>query len=403
MQKNSRHAHFSALLGVLFFLTPFFAFAQEFTNYAIQGILGRDGILGVEEHFTFDFGKEGSHGVMREIPLWTGGAKPSPITFHMISVSDKEGIPYKHDASSGGNVALVRIGDKDVVLSGSHYYDLRYTLSGVATDHELKWQIITPVKETMGRFQADLYFTMPVPVITSTSSCAFVPNRFNNVCRVQQLIKDDKLYGYRVSAEHLSKEGIVLSVKYPKGLITPPLVATRDTPKEFPKYLWYLGYGTLFFVLLALVLWYERAHIMKWREERKKPVVLPDTYSYLARAVAQAGHIAPKDIIATTTDLVARGYLTLTPIANPVGEFEFIDYAIEVSTDEFPVGSEGALLDDIRTRGGIRSLDTWLRDVSNGQAATIEAAAKMEVEGVILLHSDEQLPDLPGFRSERFL
>lgn len=381
-------------------MLPFFVHAQEFPNYAIQAILARDGTLGIEEHFTFDYGQEGNHGVLREVPLFTPGKNASPLTFHFISVADKAGVPYKHDASGGGNVALIRVGDKDVVLTGPHYYDLRYSLSGAATENTLRWQITTPVKEVVKKFQADVYFTIPVPPVTATGTCAFVPQRGGRECVLTPLIKEDKLYGYRISAENVSKEGVVLQLQYPRGLVEPPKVITRDTPKEFPKYVWPALLGIVFLVLLAVILWHYREHIKRWQVERKKPVHFPDTYSYLARAMAQNGHIVPKDIIATVTDLTARGYIILAPIAHPVGEYEFIDYALNIPELEFPLGSEGALLRSFE--GGVDSFDGWLRDDLQKHILLIEDAARKEIEHVVLLRSDETLPDLPGFKSERY-
>lgn len=403
MQKNNCHSSIVALLGIIFFVLPIFVYAQEFTNFAAQAILGRDGTLGVEEHFTFDFGTIGGHGVLRELPLLYGGKNPLQISFHMISAADKDGVPYKHDATGGGNIALMRVGDKDIIQKGSHYYDLRYTLSGLASDHALRWQITTPVKEMMKKFQADVYFTMPVPPITATGTCEYIPNRTNRNCSLQSLIKEGKLYGFRVSAENVSREGIIMEISYPKGLISPPVIEAHEAPKQFPKYIWPSLVILVFFGLLSFVLWKKRDAIARWREERKKPVVIPDTYSYLARAMSSAGYIAPKDVIATVVDLTARGYVTLSPIAHPVGEFEFIDYALLASSVNLPEGSEGKLLEIIIASSGISSLDTWLHSTYAEHRAEIEEAARNEVIGVVLLQSDEKLPDLPGFKSERFI
>lgn len=383
-------------------LLPVLAHAQDFSGFSARAIVGRDGTLGVEEHFVFDFDAKGSHGVVREIPLISSGKTDAPLIFHFISVTDKSGVPYKAEVSSGGNIALVKIGDQDTLVQGSHYYDLRYTLSGVADDHTLRWQVFTPIKESIGKLQADLYFPIPIPDVAATATCMFVPNRGERTCVPEPLVKDKRLYGYRISAEHISKDGLVLSVNYPRGLIVPPEVDTRDTAYKMPAYMWYVIAVLAFGVLLAGVLWRYRTHIAHWREERKKPVVFPDTYSYLARAIAQSGHVTPRDIIASIADLTARGYIVLSPIAHPVGEFEFIDYALVVPVADLPQGSEGALLDIIVTREGIASLNSWLSGALADHLPAIEEAARREVEGFVLLKSDETLPDLPGFKSERF-
>jgi hypothetical protein len=402
MQQNERNKKISIVASIIFLCLPVLSYAQDFSGFAVQAMLGRDGTLGIEEHFIFEPTDSGYHGVVREIPLFSSGKDPHAITFHMVSVSDKTYHPYKYDASSGGNVALVKIGDPDVILKGSHYYDFRYTLSGLATNNSLRWQIITPVIEPIKKFQADLYFPLPVPVVTATSSCAYIPDRTGRGCTVQPLVKDAKLYGYRISAENVVKDGLMLEVHYPRGLVEPPLVKTHDAPWHVPAYVWYLFSFILFFSILSYILWHFRVHIVKWREERKKPVVLPDTYAYLSRAAAAGRPIAPRDILATIADLTARGYIELSPIAHPVGEFEFIDYALNVPTADLPGGAEGVLLEIITEHGGISSLNEWLKKDYAEDLPRISLAAQKEVEGVVLLHSDEPLPDLPGFKSERF-
>ena len=200
MLKNNQSRRLCALFGGMLLLVPVFVHAQEFSGFSVRAIVGRDGTVGVEEHFVFDFGAAGSHGVVREIPLISSGKTKTPIDFHFISVSDKTGIPYKAEVSSGGNIALVKIGDRDMLVRGSHYYDLRYTLSGIADDHALRWQIFTPIKESIGKIQADLYFPIPIPDITATATCMFVPNRGGRSCVAEPLAKEKRLYGYRISA-----------------------------------------------------------------------------------------------------------------------------------------------------------------------------------------------------------
>ncbi|HXK38086.1 MAG TPA: DUF2207 domain-containing protein [Candidatus Paceibacterota bacterium] len=402
MLKNKIISTGAVFWSTLLFVFPIFVHAAEFPNYAVQAILGRDGLLGVEEHFTFDFGVDGNHGVIREIPLLSGGKSGAPITFHMLSVANKAGLPYKFDASSGGNVALVRIGDKDVILKGPHYYDFRYTLNGLATNTGLRWQITTPVKEVMKKFQADIYFSIPVPPVTATGTCSFTPGRTSGGCLLKPLIKDDKLYGFRLNIDNLTKDGVVVEISYPRGLVELPAVTTRDTPRALPQYMWYILATLVFTVLLAALLWKNRKYIADWRAERKKPVLFPDAYSYLTRAVAGHGYISKKDIIAAITDLTARGYLTLSPIPHPVGEYEFIDYALQVPVLELPAGAEGALLSVIMESSGIASLDDWLTKDFAQHRENIEEAARSEIEGIVLLRSDEPLPDLPGFKSERY-
>ncbi len=382
-------------------MLPSFAFAGEFTSFAAQAMLGRDGTIGVEEHLIFDFGKSGSHGIIREIPLYVGPFDRSIATMHMLFVGDKTGTPYHYDASSGGNVGVIRIGDKDTLLTDKHYFDVRYVLNGLASEQRLRWQVMSPVSEQINAFRSDIYFPVPIPPVTATGTCAFVPDRMHHTCALQSLIKDGRLYGFRVSADKVVKEGVLMDITYPRGLIQLPVVHTIDTKQKTPIVVWYLLISVLFAGLLSLVLWYHRGRILEWIDERKKPAVLPDLYSYVARAVAAEGRVTKRAVISTIVDLSARGYLNLSPIAHPVGEFEFIDYDIEVVADTEMEGTEGVLLSLLRDSSG-RSLDTILHTDFDHVAEALKLAAESEIAGIILLKSDERLPDLPGFKSERF-
>lgn len=359
------------------------AVEQNYAAFSVKALLTQTGSLSVNEQFIFDYGITEKHGIIRTIPLiLTEGGRT--FLFDAISVTDKNSSPYKYEISKGGNIATIKIGNPALVLTGTHYYDVKYTLNHVGSASEATWKIVTPMKENIERFQADFYLPVPVPVQTSTSTCGFDPD--SGRCVVIPLSKSGLVAGYRISANNLKGQGITLTVKYPFGLVTE--VKQTGYSKKFVAgaLVVLFGFGWGVFLL------YKRKNKIKKMVIRllskKKDA---EEYSYLSRAVAYRNEITERDVLATLCDLEERGYILLTPTSETETE-----YKIERTAEDLPPGPEALLISTLGEDPVL--LSHWYTELYPKIKDEILHAAETEVQGVVLTGESHSMPSLRNFK-----
>lgn len=382
-------------MGVCLVAFPFFAFAavDEYSAFSVRGVLGKDGALSVDEQFIYDYGNQPRHGLYRNIPLIL---HEDGLNFDIqsVAVTNQDGTPYQHETAGGGNIAQIKIGSPNITLTGTHYYNLTYTLVGIGGLQNTEWRIANPMKEHIAKFQADIFFPLPIPQQLATGTCAFLPDRNNSGCKLEPLLKKEYVLGYRIAAENINEEEITVTVGYPKGLISPRIDAQKQT--KAPRYLMPVLLISVILLFTSGALWFFRKDIMHWLHERKKPIVHPGEYSYLTRAIAYNNKIARNDVVATIADLAERGYLMITPYAHPVGLNEFVDYSVEVLDRDTLKGAEAALVAVMDEN--ISSLADWITKEYPSHAERIVAAATSELENIRLLKDEGDIPWPMGFK-----
>jgi hypothetical protein len=338
--------------------------------------------LSINEEFIFDYALSPRRGIIRSIPLVLD-EHGRHFTLSSLSVTDKAATPYPFEHVSGGNIATIKVGDPTKALTGTHYYDIKYTLKNVAGETDLKWTILSPVREPIRKFQADIYFPIPVPEQTATATCAFAP--IGGECIVFPLSKSGLTAGYRIATEMIKGQSITVALRYPQNLIIPENQKTRGT-------------SSISFLSVALVsgvfgsvtyyTWTHRSRLLRIISRfitRSSP---RESFSYLVRAYAVKNTLEKEDIVATVADLIERGYLG----ANPRGEH---DYVIFHASEDRPEGAEGYLY-TLFSQDGI-SLAEWLSGEFDQQKSILEGYVQKELLGVTLHGEDESLPTLKNF------
>ncbi len=126
-------------------LAPGSVFASEVVHTFTSHIeINKNGSADVQEEIVYDFGDTKKHGILREIPLLyqsAGDEFSHNVEITSISITDghHNTIPAQYDQVGRGNVAVLKIGDAEKLLTGTQLYVIRYTLwgavdSGVPSD-----------------------------------------------------------------------------------------------------------------------------------------------------------------------------------------------------------------------------------------------------------------------------
>ena len=133
----------AALLAVLVLASPASGAVEDgrITDYRVELSPVPTGDLRVREVITYDFGPYRRHGIYRVIPLQS--TWPADTDYNRVwkltdlTVTQDGEKAEVTEESDNGNLG-VRVGDEDTEITGSHVYDLTYTVKGGFLDQSGK-------------------------------------------------------------------------------------------------------------------------------------------------------------------------------------------------------------------------------------------------------------------------
>ena len=124
-------ASVSLVAAAFLWLAPSAVAAESIAAYDIQAEVTAEGSLDVRERITYDFGADERRGIFRTLPLWSelpdGSRWLHPPTVQGVTV---DGQAATYVVSDDGTFVEVRIGDPDVTITGTHVYEITYTVQG---------------------------------------------------------------------------------------------------------------------------------------------------------------------------------------------------------------------------------------------------------------------------------
>jgi uncharacterized membrane protein YgcG len=152
MKRYLRHVFaFAVLVAVLITssIGPRRTAAQEdwvIRSFDARYIIEESGAVGITEEITVDFGSEQRHGIFRDIRVRQKYDDDSNRLYNITGISVTDGLlPVQFETSEEGADLRIKIGDPDVLVSGSQRYVISYTLNGALNpfdDHdELYWNV----------------------------------------------------------------------------------------------------------------------------------------------------------------------------------------------------------------------------------------------------------------------
>lgn len=393
--RNAPSIILSNFIWIFLLICPVFSYAynDNYPAFSTSGFLTKDGSLLVSEEFIFDFGDNPRHGIYRTMPLASDNSKRW-YEMKNLEVRDQNKQELTFESETTGNMANVKIGNPNITLTGTHYYNVRYSLTNVGSDTEIDWRVLNPLREPIGKFEAKLYFPVLMRQGIASSTCNFIPQSPGGECVVRPIIKGDRVMGFVLDTNNLSNSEVHLNVKYPRGIVISNFVE-KDNSIQYKKYI-IITISILLVSIIAFVIYKFRNKIKSIYINLNKHAISPDEYSYLERAIYYYGEIKKEDIVATIADLSERGYLSLEQFAHPVGVNEFVDYSIEVLSDEIDNESEKILISLLQN---VKSLSEWLSKNYDDSKPKLEEISKEGIRDIKLYrYNNEEIPTLVGFK-----
>ncbi len=202
--------------------SPASASDERITNYAVTINIQASGDLLVDERITYDFGFSEHHGIYRDIPYRfhydDRYDRVYPISVRSVTASG--GASADYDTSTEGALYRIKIGDPDRTVTGSHVYDIVYTvrqaLNGFSDHDELYWNVIgnqwpVPIDHATA--------TVGAPVGGVEEACFAGPERSSLPCDSAGAKGMTATFGHDGLGPD---EGMTVVVGFPKGAVPEP-------------------------------------------------------------------------------------------------------------------------------------------------------------------------------------
>ncbi|MCH1405245.1 MAG: DUF2207 domain-containing protein, partial [Candidatus Nanopelagicales bacterium] len=112
------------------------AYAEEISSFDVDVTIGADTVMDISETIVYDFESAERRGIFRDIPvrdyLDDGSARAYDID--VLSVT-RDGSSEPYEIFDEGDYLRVRIGDPDITITGTHDYQIQYTVANGLTQY----------------------------------------------------------------------------------------------------------------------------------------------------------------------------------------------------------------------------------------------------------------------------
>lgn len=304
--------------------------AEVIHSFVSQVDLSVAGTANITETIQYDFGDSPRHGIYRTIPTtYHASAQDNYyLGFKLIEVSDEAGRPQTTRELSGNGKTVIKIGDADRTLTGSHTYVLHYTLAPIVTQGTDYDQLLLNV--TGNEWQVPIE---AASVVVSTPNNSKIMNRqcytgiigsTTSHCKTSTIDTDNTKYS---TDQALSAgEGLTVSLSFAKGAFSTYLKPNVAAPLSQKVIGEVVASGL---ALLFALSW----PIYQWRRGRKlkrQQVIIPqyeppDELSPAEIGTIDAGVPSMKQVSATIIDLAVRGYMRIEQV-QPAGMLAKANY-----------------------------------------------------------------------------
>ena len=324
--------------------SPLFAVsvhAQE-TGWVIDSFhsdiaVEKSGEVVIHESIEVDFGTLEKHGIYRDLPyVYDRDGKPYYTELHIENVL-QDGKSATTEVKKNENNINIRIGDADQTLSGTHTYELTYSVKGILQGfdgyHELYWNVTgngwgVPIEKATAGVRIEGASVLQAICFQGYST-------YKDPC-TYEIADNAESVTYAASRPLQPNEGLTLVSGYEKGVI--PLLVVQKPKTLFekmiePASLLFLGVVLLGAVGVAFFIWLKNGRDMTFvgkglfvssANERVRgvgeheTVVVEYTPPEKLRP-AEIGVLSDEradtlDVVATIIDLAGRGFLTITEV-----------------------------------------------------------------------------------------
>lgn len=322
----------SAIAVSFLFVSP--ALAESIIDYDVHVDVREDGTLHVQEDITYDFGALQKHGIFREIPVRyeDGVGNAFSVQLENIEVKRSNSQPHTFAVRNAGRNKEIKIGDKDILITGIHKYHITYDVKRALLDEDegivLLWNIIgagwnVPIKADV--LQVTLPATIPAGDIKAT--CYTGEYESTRTCAKTEVSRTAAGLTYTFAPTSLGRfEGVTVNMTWPKGYIT--------MPTWQQKVLWFLKdnwtYALPMIVLLIMFyLWYSRGRDPKGKATIITQFDVPEGLSPAHVGIIIDERVQTHDVSAEIIGLAIAGFINIIRLEKQ-GFLGKVDYELQL-------------------------------------------------------------------------
>ena len=376
------------------------------TSFDASYVINSDGTIDVVEDIRVDFGPLQKHGIFREVTTdfdYDDDYKRR-YNLEIVSVDDGER-PIRYETSRQGAAISLKIGDRDVLISGPQRYRISYRiLDGLNPQNshdELNWNV------TGLNWPVRIESASATVIAPEVSDATCFQGAFGSTQQCESSFEDGTAQ-FRMTAPQPEGGGLTIVVAIPKGAVNVPPLGLIEKKSVGEQVKDFVGLGPLQIVLaiiagvggIAGVLRYwwlagrdrwlgDLQYLTGDDRERRRPLFAKDSIvrEYQPPAAKRGGRryrpaelgtllderADTLDVSATIVDLAVRGYLKITEIEKK-WLFGSTDYTLErlKPRDDELLIYEGQLLDGLFEDGDAVDMS----DLKNEFYKTLEKVKK---------------------------
>lgn len=330
----------------------------------------KDGRIEVKETIVYNFGELERHGIFRNIPFTKRDEnnKRLDLEFNDITVTDQNGKKYKFDKSTDNEQVVLKIGNPNKTITGTHTYVISYIVSGAIgyfyEQDELYWNV-TGTEWEVPMATATASITLPQAVDNPPTKC-FTGSFGSTEMRCNSYVTGNTIH-FSANDYLPSYEGLTALVGFPKNT-----VAYLPAEVYVPFFERWYGKLTLLGIALAAFFWYMILplylvinYFFKGRDPYVGKAVSawydpPKTASKRPLTPAETGALLDekvdrRDIFSTIIDLARRGHIKIEERAKkdfylketttPKDHQKLQPFEKKLLTGLFPTGKETRIKD----------------------------------------------------------
>jgi len=305
-------------------------------NFQTEIVANKDSSLLITENITADCGNlPDKHGIFRVIPTQVKtdqGTFKTPI--ELVSITDFNGNPYKYQTIIERGIVTWKIGDPKITVSGENDYRIIYKVKSairfVNSDFdELYWNIMGNYWDIeTDNFSAKI--TFPPEITPSNSEISYYTGLLGSKDTSLALYSwgnDNSLNFVSVGSVFEPREGITVSVIFPKGIFIPYQPTFLE---KYADYFWSLSF------LITIAIFFSAFSVWKkYGKDPKMPKSIPPEFGIPNNItpmqmgmVIRNGSWKNELITATIIDLAVRKFITIKEIDNKILFLNFKDYEL---------------------------------------------------------------------------
>ena len=284
-------------------------------NFNAQIVLDEKGTLHIEEKIDANFYSP-HHGIERWIPVSYRRPTGENITVSLKVISaTQDGGSAQYTTSRSGRNILVRIGDPDRTITGTHTYTIAYTVARALLFHDdyiqLYWNV-TGNEWAIPMDGASATVTLPNTVNSSDVATTSYIGYYGNNTRGREATIDDQGRFVLTSGLLLPGEGLTIDMSIPRDQIA------IAAPTTWQKTLWFLNankYAALpiLTLIIMFLVW------LKVGKDPRKGTIAPRFEPPRGMHPGEAGVLIDdradlRDISAMVIGLAVKGYLTIREV-----------------------------------------------------------------------------------------